>query len=582
MIKLFKANERIFTSNGDKIIKPFKAVIIKEDNGDYELELETRIEDKDYIVNDNIIVVNTPFGDQGFRIYNPQFKPNKIVVTCKHLYYDTVNYLITDSYVVDKNCNDALDHLNKAIANGVDVSPFVVDSNITNVKASYRCVRKSFEEAISAVLERWGGHLVRDNFHISIKSEIGQDNGVSLRYGKNINDITKTEDWSKVVTKILPIGKNGLKIDGTKEETTTEETTEGNEDTTNINTKDYSNLYLSTNDIPQQYPEHGITYDRPYTKTVTFTQDLPETASEEELIADLRNQAIEYLRENCVPKVNYTVKAQINKITDVGDTIEVYDERLGINVKTNVISVKWDAIQERYIEVSFGNFTNKLKNLTSSITANTNKEINNAVNNSVVPQIETRLQEAYDKIWNALGSSYCIYEDDQLLVVDKLPKEEATNCIRINSEGIAFSKNGINGQFTSAWLIDGTLNMQNVNVINLVADMIKGGTLKLGSEGAGQGRIELYDSAKKLIGEMNQNGLTMYAKDGSYLKINNEIGLAGFDKNGNKIYWVDGATFCTQKFIAKEEITIANRIRILPLKNGNNEGIAFVPLYEGE
>ena len=198
------------------------------------------------------------------------------------------------------------------------------------------------------------------------------------------------------------------------------------------------------------------------------------------------------------------------------------------------------------------NFTNKLKNLTSSITANTNKEINSAVTNSVVPQIETRLQEAYDKIWNALGSSYCIYEDDQILVVDKLPKEEATNCIRINSEGIAFSKNGINGQFTSAWLIDGTLNMQNVNVINLVADMIKGGTLKLGSEGAGQGRIELYDSAKKLIGEMNQNGLTMYAKGGSYLKINNEIGLAGFDKNGNKIYWVDGATFCTQKFIAKE------------------------------
>ena len=31
MIKVFKANERIFTSNGDKIIKPFKAVIIKED-----------------------------------------------------------------------------------------------------------------------------------------------------------------------------------------------------------------------------------------------------------------------------------------------------------------------------------------------------------------------------------------------------------------------------------------------------------------------------------------------------------------------------------------------------------------------
>ena len=74
MIKVFNADETIFTSNGEKILHPLKAIITKEDNGDYELELETRIEDKDYIVNDKIIVCNTPWGEQGFRVYNPQKK----------------------------------------------------------------------------------------------------------------------------------------------------------------------------------------------------------------------------------------------------------------------------------------------------------------------------------------------------------------------------------------------------------------------------------------------------------------------------------------------------------------------------
>lgn len=567
MIKVFKPNEKIFNSNGEKILKPFKAVILKEDNGDYELELETPISDNDYIQNDYIIVVDTQWGEQGFRVYNPEKKPNKIIATCKHLFYDTANYLIEDSYIVDKNCNDALDHLNQALDTA---TPFTTISDVETID-SYRCVRTSFEEAISVILKRWGGHLVRDNFTIAIRKEIGTDNGVTLRYGKNISDIKKTEDWSKVVTKILPVGKNGMQLNSLYEKSEESE----NKKDPNISP------YITTTDIGI-----GINYDRPYTKTVTFNQDIEQAAEETDedyfyhLRDDLKTQAIAYLKENCVPKINYTLKAQINKITDVGDIIEVYDERLGVTLKTNVISVKWDCIQERYIEVSFGNFENKLKNLQSSITKTTTQKVDDTVQNKVVPQLETKLSEAYDKIWNALGSSYVIYDGDQILVVDKLPKEEATNCIRINSEGIAFSKNGINGQFTSAWLIDGTLNMQSINVINLVADMIKGGTLKIGNESAGLGRIELYDTSKKLIGEMNENGLTMYAKDGSYLKINNEVGLAGYDKNGNKVYWVDGQIFCTQKFAAKEEITIAGRLRMVPIKTGNNEGIGFVKIYE--
>lgn len=559
MIRVFNAEERAFSNNGEKILKPLKAVILKEDNGDYELELETRIEDKDYIVNDKIIVCDTPWGEQGFRVYNPQKKSNKITCTCKHLFYDTAVYLIADSYVVDKNCNDALDHLNNACD---AVTPFTTLSDIQQINSA-RIVRKSFEEAISVVLERWGGHLVRDNFNIEIRNTIGQDNGVTLRYGKNIQDIQVKEDWSNVVTKLLPVGKDGLTLE---------------------------ELYITTSDLSPSEPNYGLLYDKPYTKTVSFTQDLPEDeykvdgeldeeAYNNALIQDLKTQAIEYVRTNCIPKINYSVKANIDNVTDVGDTIEVYDERLNINLMTSVISVKWDCIQKRYTEVNFGNFSSKLKNLITETTSVTKKEVKDTVNNEVVPQVEVKLQEAFSNIWDALDKSYCIYDGDQILIVDALPKEEAKNCIRFNSAGIGFSKNGINGTFTSAWTIDGTLNMQSINVINLVADMIKGGTLKLGNVSAQQGRLELYDEANALIGEMNASGLTMYAKDGSYLKINNEVGFAGYNKNGEKIYWADGEIFSTKKFVANDEVTIGGKIRILPIKTGTHNGIGFVEVY---
>lgn len=562
MIKVFNANERAFTNNGDKILHPIKAVILKEDNGDYQLDLETRIEDKDYVVKDKIIVCDTPWGQQGFRVNNPVKKNNKITCTCKHLFYDTADYLIADANIVDKTCNDALDDLNNSCDT---VTPFVTLSDVQEISSAV-VVRKTLEQAISILLEQWGGHLIRDNFNIEIRQKIGQDNGVTLRYGKNIQDIQVKEDWSKVVTKLLPVGKDDLLLPAT---------------------------YVTTSDLSPDEVNYGLQYDKPYTKTVSFSQDiseddfkvngeLDEEAYKAVLLQDLKDRSIAYIRANCVPSVNYTVKANIERITDVGDVIEVFDERLNINLLTNVISVKYDCIQDRYIEVNFGNFTNKLKNLIATVTNSSKTEIKDTVSNEVVPQVEAKLKESYAEIWSALGDSYCIYDGDKILIVDTLPKEQATNCIMLNSAGISFSKNGINGQFTSAWTIDGILNMQAINVINLVADMIRGGTLKLGNEVAQQGRLELYDEANKLIGEMNTDGITMYANDGTYIKINNKVGFAGYDKNNNKIYWADGDTFCTNKFIANDEITIGGKARILPIKSGTSNGIGIVKIYTGD
>ena len=566
MIKLFEATDKLYTSNGDKIILPLKAKVHKQDNGDFYLNLEAPLSYIDYLVPNNIIVANTPQGEQPFRITNVEDTRSRIKVKAYHVFYDSKNYLIQDSYVVDKNCNDALDHLNNATDT---LSPFTTISDITKI-ASYRCIRKSLYEAIQVLLERYGGHLYRDNWTIGIKANLGQDNGVTIRYGKNLKDIKATYDWSNVVTKLLPVGKDGLLLNATDP---------------------YASVYLLSQ----------VQYEIPYTKSVNFDQsniseddykdeetgEVDIQAYTQALVNDLAEQGQNYVETNSLPVVNYTLSANVEKVSDIGDTIQVVDEKLGINLLTNIISYEYDCILEKYTQIEFGNFTPTLSGLLGNITDQTQQQIDESTATLQIT-LGQELQDATGQIWNALGNSYVIYEGDKILVVDALPKETATNVIMINNGGIGFSQNGINGTFASAWTIDNVLNMQNINVINLTADLIKGGTLKLGSNLNQNGQIEVYDESNTLIAELNKSGLKMYGVDGSYILMNNTVGFAGYDRLNNPIYWVSKDEFHQKKSVVEEEITLCNKVRFIPItitdSNDNvvNDGIGLVSVAGGE
>lgn len=551
MIKLFGTTDTDFSSNGDAVIQPFKAKVHKEDNGKFYLTVEADISYVDFLTANRIIVADTPQGAQAFRIKNPEKTKHKITLKAQHISYDAQNYVIADSYVVDKNCNDAMDHLNSATDNP---SPFQTYSDIAMVD-SYRCVRTSLYDAFSTVLERWGGHFVRDNYRFGIMSTIGRDNGVTVRYKKNLKEMTCTANWDSVVTKLMPVGKDGLLLDEVY-------------------------LYSKTQ------------YDIPFTKVVSFNQNvdqdlykdaeghLDETAYNNALIDDLRKQGQAYVDENCVPKVNYTLKANLEKLTDIGDTIEVIDELMGVDITTHVISYDYDCILGKYTELEFGNFQQKVSDLMGTVSSTIQQSVEQ--NNSALQVVfSDAIQHAQETILGMLGNSYVVYEGDKILVVDALPKEEAHHVIMINSGGIAFSSTGINGTFESAWTIDNVLNMQHINVINLAADMIKGGTLKLGSNLNQNGQIEVYDEANNLIAKLDKNGLIMYGLDGSYLVVNNYVGFAGYDRTGAKTFWVSGDEFHQKKSVIEEEITLCNKARFIPItvKDGDtvtNDGIGIV------
>ena len=98
MIKVYDSNEKLFATNGIKILHPLKSEVTKIDNGDYYAELKDKIENLEYYQKGMIVRIPTPWGVQGFRCNNPVIKNNKIECKAWHLSYDSKNYLIADSY----------------------------------------------------------------------------------------------------------------------------------------------------------------------------------------------------------------------------------------------------------------------------------------------------------------------------------------------------------------------------------------------------------------------------------------------------------------------------------------------------
>ena len=536
MIRLFGKTDTTFASNGDVVLQPIKAKVKNELNGKCYLELECDIRYADVIENDRIVVVPTPEGEQAFRIAKPIKTQHRITTKARHISYDAERYVIASCNITNTNCGGALA---SADASCDMPTPFTFASDIVD-SHSLTITRNTLEWAIERIAQLWGGGIKRNNYSVSILSNIGEDKGVTIRYGKNMTGIQATYDWSNVCTKVLPVGKDNTTLD---------------------------NIYVIS----------GTQYEIPYTKVVTFEQYInredysTDAEYQQALKDDLRAKSTAYLAENSVPKVNYSVNTIPMQNVKLGDVVEVQDENIGVNILARVISYEYDCIMEKITNLEYGNFTKKLNELLPSIDSKIEKATFES-EQTITTNYERAIKQATDIINNAMVSSYVIYEGNRILVVDSLPKESANNVILINAGGIAFSQTGINGTFTTAWSIDGTFDAQNVNIINHVADMIQGGTLTLGKGQNASGVLKLYDATDTLICEMDNTGFKMYGSDGSYITINQSDGLVGYDTNGNRLYWVSQNVFHMAKAEVENEITLSGMLRFIPMTVTDGQG----------
>ena len=404
MIRIFSPTDTDFTTNGDVIVKATRATIHKQDNGDFYLEIEAPVGYVSFFQPMNIIVCDTPQGAQAFRL-GKDIKTTQTRIKAKalHVFYDSTNYITTAS-IAQQTCKEALDDLNEACDSP---SPFTMASDILTDK-SYDCENVPLSQAVLDLVPVYGGHLVRDNFNIAINSTIGQDLGVTIQYKKNLKNIEKTENWDSVCTKVYPIGKDGYTIG---------------------------------------FVQGPVQYDIPFTKVVEFEQDINEDDYDDEddyyaaLADDLLEQAQAYLKEAYKPSINYTLSANVEKITDVGDIVSVQDEELGISLIAKVISFEFDAILGEYTTIQFGTVAPGLSDLVKTVNNTVNKAVQSSSQNltDYVNQEFDVLKNYVDMQDTALLSSISKYLYFKANESISLSKEVCSGWIDSTSKIISFT-----------------------------------------------------------------------------------------------------------------------------------------------
>ena len=516
---------------GVGVLSSCLAASVKEvRNGEYELTMEypaDGIHASDIVPN-AVLKVKPNYTDdpQLFRIYKVGKTINgRFTVNAQHISYDLSGKVITSGTAA--SLGDAITLLN-AQAGG-----FTINSD-KSVSAAFKVtepssVRSWFGGKAGSILDIYGpGEWYYDNFTASFKTARGQDRGVTIRYGKNLTELSQTLDMSNLVSAIIPYYKAQ---DGT--------VTTGSEVTTGL-----------------------VGVDRKL--AVDFSDGVdPDSATP--IATQLATLATNYIANNNLTTLKNSITlnfVQLQGLTervDLCDTVHIYFEPLGLTATAKCIETVWDVIQERYTSTTFGD---SRTNIADTI-VKTQKE---------VAGIPNEIDHATNLITGNLGGYVVLHDSngdgkpDEILIMDDPDITQAVKIWRWNQAGLGYSGTGYAGPFNK-------LALTNDGMI--VADQIKTGTI---SDVAGNSTIDMTNGvatmkdfkAKNSFQFLDESGtekgyFSYTAADGTNLILKNQAGdvmtwlLSA--RLGGAIYVYNAAT---------------KKTAIEATVDGNNAGIVYV------
>ena len=339
-----------------------------------------------------------------------------------------------------------------------------------------------------SILDVYGGEWEFDNYTCRLWNARGSNKGVTIRYGKNLTDLTQEENIANTITGVYP-------------------------------------YYISETayvELPEKTLDSASAANYPFPRTVPL--DLSQGFNDTPTEAQLRAKAQAYLNGSGigVPKVSLKIKfvnladtdeyAAVAALESVElcDTVTVIYEKLGVQATAKVIKTDWDVLAERYNSVEVGD----AKTTLADTIAQTHEEVATAVTTSAM---EKAVQQATAMITGATGGYVkWNYNGDghpyEMLIMDAEQEADATNIWRFNANGWGFSRNG-GASYTTAATIDG----------GIIADFITAGTLTGLNINNGSGTFTV-DSA---------GNLTASAATITNGAINNGNGTFSVDSAGN-------------------------------------------------
>ncbi|MGK3616270.1 phage tail spike protein [Bacillus cereus] len=465
---LYPANEKKFENNGLGIITDVEEIsVVEELNGQFELEMTVPIQtcNRLNIEKRMFIFVDANETDQGqpFRIYEyDKADDYTMFIRAKHITFDTEKQFI-ESYKNDRV--KTVEALNEILTRSEPKKPWIAWSDIdteTKVNLERQQTSDCIQGVRGSMLDSFGGEIKRDMYRFEFHKQRGRDNGVLIAFQKNMTGIDVKVDIDPVATRIFPYAQGENEGDIIK--------------------------------LPERF------IDSPYINNYEDILIRVVEIQDVKTVEQLRNKAKSFFANNKIdiPKMSakisfvplqkvagYEKYAVLERVA-LGDTVHCSHPDFPEVTAAKVIRTDYDPISEMYHSIEIGDAKFSLTGSQKGLEDKIKDDIEN--NKSEWRKI---IDQVTDKITGNSGGHVVLHPKNnpsEIFVMDKDDINLAKQVLRINKEGIGFSKNGVNGPFETAWTVDGTfvadfiksgrLNADLINVINLKADSIISGKLK--------------------------------------------------------------------------------------------------------
>lgn len=495
--KLYPANEaaksNAFQTLGLGILGDATSCIITEErNGEFELEMEYPIDGtrfKDIAVDMLIVAKASERGnEQIFRIYKIE-KPIDGVITINA---EHISYLLSKAACLPFEATSANSAFNGIKENllwhteneNFPTFPFSfwTDNSTTGeiLIEEPKAVRTILGGEDGSILDVCGGEYEFDNFTVKLHKDRGSDSNVYLRYGKNITDLTATDDISNVYTGIIPYWKGNLTRKTVDED--------GNDSSETYETIVYiEDKVMWADEVSNFAYPLAVPVDLSTDIEVqddTTDPDNPVYATEDDVRKLLQTQAESYLANNKGWKpsenieVSFTQLWQTEEYKDyaalqrVGlcDTVHVVYPKLNIAVEMKVVKTKYNVLLERYDSMELGEASSSMASSLAEAQTKIDSEIKD-LSDKTQSDLKRAAQEATDMINGKIsslsgsGRAYVVFNRntkggiDEILVMDNPDKTKAVNVWRWNGGGLGHSHSGYSGPFDDVAITqDGKIN----------------------------------------------------------------------------------------------------------------------------
>lgn len=484
---LYSPTTTSFTTGGiGKLIDAGSCIVTEERNGSYELEMTYPITGHLYDeIKQRSIIFAKPSpaqSEQPFRVYRITKPLNKVVT----IYAAHISYDLSGIPVKNFTSQSVQAALTALTTSSVISNPFTFWSDKTNSGVMEIETPTPCRTILSNILDVYGGEYEFDKYTVKLHSLRGFDNGVSIKYGKNLTDLEQDENCSNVYTGVLPYWT-------------------GNDTTVSGSVVNAPGTYDFTRILP-----------------VDFTHDFEEQPS----TTQLANAATNYISANNIgiPEVNLTVSfVHLNQTeeyknlgiferVELGDSIKVEFAAMGVSSTARCVKTVYNTLLERYDNVELGEVK---KGLADTISSQTSSIIDISKNSGVSSAVKAAIIAATEAITGQQGGSVILHDTrggnkpNELLFLDNDDISQAQKVWRFNLSGFGYSSNGYEGPFTTAITRDGSIVADFITTGSMDAARITAGILQ-----SKDGRF-LIDLTANTITMKKPGGNTVFSFDGN-------------------------------------------------------------------